>query len=281
VYCYLAISAQRRLTLIIKSVSKELFIVEERIELALVGFQNLARTGGAPMPLVQIRHILTPHPHVLPPPPIVSSRFHFAIQQRCSTPEGALCFPVGPWPHHHHLHFRLPPRKPVTVQLNSCMRATNSPPEGTHNSLCAFALADDLIVLQTPKHHTHHHFHTRRRPHRVGQPSHPCILLGGFQEIGESVHTHAGDSPHLHGAHSQCNACTRAYLDASNLPKILLHKPCSTEVEGQRVSNHEVDHAPQLFSIIPASLAISNVPLVPTSLEAPQASQLTYQLQHA
>ena len=37
-YCYLAISAQRRLTLITKSVLKELFIVEERIKLALVGF---------------------------------------------------------------------------------------------------------------------------------------------------------------------------------------------------------------------------------------------------
>ena len=37
-YCYLAISAQRRLTLIIKGVLKELFIVEERIKLALVGF---------------------------------------------------------------------------------------------------------------------------------------------------------------------------------------------------------------------------------------------------
>ena len=37
-YCYLVISAQRRLTLITKSVLKELFIVEERIKLALVGF---------------------------------------------------------------------------------------------------------------------------------------------------------------------------------------------------------------------------------------------------
>jgi hypothetical protein len=38
VYCYLAISAQRRLTLITKGVLKELFIVEERIKLAFVGF---------------------------------------------------------------------------------------------------------------------------------------------------------------------------------------------------------------------------------------------------
>ena len=37
-YCHLAISAQRRLTLITKGVLKELFIVEERIKLALVGF---------------------------------------------------------------------------------------------------------------------------------------------------------------------------------------------------------------------------------------------------
>ena len=37
-YCYLAISAQRRFTLITKGVLKEIFIVEERIKLALVGF---------------------------------------------------------------------------------------------------------------------------------------------------------------------------------------------------------------------------------------------------
>jgi hypothetical protein len=82
VYCYLAISAQRGLTLIIKSVSKELFIVEERIELALVGFQNLSCTYTIKVFRVQATDTMAANTKKLPSFVVVPGDTQPFIQKR-------------------------------------------------------------------------------------------------------------------------------------------------------------------------------------------------------
>ena len=135
--------------------------------------------------------------------------------------------------------------------------------------------------MLTPKHHTHHPPHTRRRPHRISQPLHPSTFFDVLQKSSKLVNGHPRHSFDLAQCTLTKGACTHNHLDSSQVPKVLLHEPCSTEVEGQRVADHELDHAPSLLSILPASFGAGNFPLLPCILRTPPTSQLTYQSQHA
>ena len=96
---------------------KELFIVEERIELALMGFQNLSRTYTIEVFRVQATDAMAANTHKLPSLAVVPGDAQPFIQKRrlCSVRSRRL------WPHprtHNHDINLLLERKPMHNRIS-------------------------------------------------------------------------------------------------------------------------------------------------------------------